>query len=416
MTKLHQWFHTRQTQALDTAYQAAIALQSIEAQYFNNDRIDNTPQQGTTVNNYFHAQRDQLLTQIRFNLAQMHISGLFSNLPYRDQAAYHPATPEVEIIEKLRLIDAVVDKYRHNPEVLQLSPEASASQNSLVIAQEVEIVKPLVTRPPLTTQATTLPPRKPIRDMVARWQREFSPNYEEEVSRELRFLRRQKIAALRWLFVLLVIPLVVQTTSRTLVFEPILDHFRDVNPSQVAIRGELNQELRTEFQQFKENLEISALLGTAPSLNPSEYQAKLKEKIQELYQEYGYRALNGLKNVLSDILSLGVFIALAIAGRNQLIVLRSVFNRSFLSLSDPTKIYIFILITDMFVGFHSVEGWEVLLGGFANHFGLPENRTFTYGFIATVPVIMDSTVKFWIFNYLTRSSPSAVAIYEKMNQ
>ncbi|XGV96589.1 MAG: hypothetical protein ACAF41_28135 [Leptolyngbya sp. BL-A-14] len=36
--------------------------------------------------------------------------------------------------------------------------------------------------------------------------------------------------------------------------------------------------------------------------------------------------------------------------------------------------------------------------------------------IATVPVMLDATLKYWIFNYLTRKSPSAVAVYRTMNE
>ncbi|QZZ23707.1 hypothetical protein J5X98_21875 [Leptothermofonsia sichuanensis E412] len=85
------------------------------------------------------------------------------------------------------------------------------------------------------------------------------------------------------------------------------------------------------------------------------------------------------------------------------------------AVSDPAKVFLLILVTDMFVGFHSVEGWDVILASVFHHFGLPENDTFIKSFIATVPVFMDSCIKFWIFNYLTRFSPSASAVYERMN-
>jgi lipoprotein signal peptidase len=52
----------------------------------------------------------------------------------------------------------------------------------------------------------------------------------------------------------------------------------------------------------------------------------------------------------------------------------------------------------------------------SHHFGFTPNRSAIYAFIATVPVILDSAIKFWIFNYLSRSSPSSVAVLEKMNQ
>jgi hypothetical protein len=96
--------------------------------------------------------------------------------------------------------------------------------------------------------------------------------------------------------------------------------------------------------------------------------------------------------------------------------LREFISRYFLGLSDITKVFIFILLTDMFVGFHSAHGWEVLLENLFGHFGLPENRDFVFLFIATIPVIMDSIFKLLIFNYFTRQSPTSVAILEKMQQ
>ena len=75
-----------------------------------------------------------------------------------------------------------------------------------------------------------------------------------------------------------------------------------------------------------------------------------------------------------------------------------------------------ILITDMFVGFHSPHGWEIVLESIARHFGLPENREFNFLFIATFPVILDTMLKYWIFRYLNRISPSSVATYRDMNK
>ena len=72
--------------------------------------------------------------------------------------------------------------------------------------------------------------------------------------------------------------------------------------------------------------------------------------------------------------------------------------------------------TDIFVGFHSTHGWEVLLENGLRHFGLPENRDFIFLFIASFPVILDTVFKYWIFRYLNQVSPSAVATYRNMNE
>ncbi|WP_410500722.1 hypothetical protein [Chroococcidiopsis sp. SAG 2025] len=37
--------------------------------------------------------------------------------------------------------------------------------------------------------------------------------------------------------------------------------------------------------------------------------------------------------------------------------------------NDVTKVFILILLNDLFVGYHSVHAWEVLLEAIAKHLG-----------------------------------------------
>ena len=85
-------------------------------------------------------------------------------------------------------------------------------------------------------------------------------------------------------------------------------------------------------------------------------------------------------------------------------------------LSDSPKAFLILLLTDIFVRYHSPHGWEIILEGVARHLGLPENRDFNFLFIATFPVILDTVLKYWIFRYLNRISPSSVATYKNMNE
>lgn len=80
------------------------------------------------------------------------------------------------------------------------------------------------------------------------------------------------------------------------------------------------------------------------------------------------------------------------------------------------KLFLIILFTDMFVGFHSPHGWEVIIEVILRHLGLPESRDFIFLFISTFPVILDTIFKYWIFRYLNQVSPSAVATYHNMNE
>jgi len=75
-----------------------------------------------------------------------------------------------------------------------------------------------------------------------------------------------------------------------------------------------------------------------------------------------------------------------------------------------------ILFSDTFVGFHSSYGWEILLENILKHFGLPQERSFIFSFVATLPVLLDTLFKYWIFKHLNGISPSIVSTYHKMNE
>lgn len=299
--------------------------------------------------------------------------------------------------------------------------------------------------------------------------KELSQKYEQEMIQELRIRRAQNRSALRWISALLIVPLLTQIAVKQLVLNPVLGGYSDRQPTKVELSEEIQEEFLREFSKYREALEVKALLAkslakqeqehlktpeqqaeialakaieqssAAESLQntldpqPGSFQSlflaaettpeaeleleeeALQEKALELWREARDRQLNGLKNGIADGSGLLVFLGMVYFGRQKLTILQSFTNRAFLNLNDPTKVFLFILITDMFVGFHSAEGWDVILAGILHHFGLPESKAFINGFIATVPVVIDSCIKFWIFSYLTRYSPSASAIYERMN-
>jgi hypothetical protein len=142
----------------------------------------------------------------------------------------------------------------------------------------------------------------------------------------------------------------------------------------------------------------------------------MKEKAQEIAEEFWSQSSNAIKNVFADIFSVAAFIWLLFISKSSISVLKDFLDHIVYGLSDSAKAFIIILFTDVFVGFHSPHGWEVILEGLSRHWGLPANRDFIFLFIATFPVILDTIFKYWIFRYLNRISPSAVATYHNMNE
>jgi hypothetical protein len=142
---------------------------------------------------------------------------------------------------------------------------------------------------------------------------------------------------------------------------------------------------------------------------------KLSQRAAELKTEADQSSTHAIKNVLADLAGLVGFVLVCLIWRRDLQVLRSFLDELVYGLSDSAKAFAIILFTDIFVGFHSPEGWTVLLDGIANHLGLPAQENFIMLFIATFPVVLATVFKYWIFRYLNRVSPSSVATLRNMN-
>ncbi|KAG4953790.1 hypothetical protein JHK82_039410 [Glycine max] len=65
--------------------------------------------------------------------------------------------------------------------------------------------------------------------------------------------------------------------------------------------------------------------------------------------------------------------------------------------------------------FHSTHGWELVIGFVYKDFGFAQNDQIIFGLVSTSPVILDTILKYLIFHYLNRASPSLVVIYPSMN-
>ncbi|MFS7892494.1 Chloroplast envelope membrane protein [Helianthus anomalus] len=105
----------------------------------------------------------------------------------------------------------------------------------------------------------------------------------------------------------------------------------------------------------------------------------------------------------------------SILGNKELVILNSWAQEFLYNLSDTIKAFSLLLLTDLCIGFHSPHGWELMIGFVYKDFGFVHNDQIISGLVSTFPVILDTILKFWIFRYLNRVSPSLVVIYHSMN-
>nr|YP_003587679.1 envelope membrane protein [Anomochloa marantoidea]ACT15417.1 envelope membrane protein [Anomochloa marantoidea] len=118
----------------------------------------------------------------------------------------------------------------------------------------------------------------------------------------------------------------------------------------------------------------------------------------------------------TNIICLAILSGSFFLGNEELVILNSWVQEFVYNLSDTIKAFFIILVTDFWVGFHSTRAWELIISWVYNDFGLPHNDQIISGLISTFPVILDTIVKYGIFYYLNRLSPSLVVIYHSMNE
>nr|YP_010196344.1 envelope membrane protein [Gracilaria cearensis]UAD83741.1 envelope membrane protein [Gracilaria cearensis] len=255
-----------------------------------------------------------------------------------------------------------------------------------------------------------------ISKLFEKFKKELDPNAEVEAIEAFKVARYQTVTSVKYLVFLFIIPILVNQVSKSFLFGPFINYLWNRDEHIIFLNQSQEERAFADLQRFEEKLHFEILIGKIdhPSSNLINY--KMTEKALELAVDYANESSCAIKNILADLLSIAIFISIIISSKRQFSILRSFVNELIYSLSDTAKAFLIILFTDMFVGFHSPHGWEVIIEIILRHLGLPESRDFIFVFISTFPVVLDTIFKYWIFRYLNKISPSAVATYHNMNE
>ena len=439
-----RWLSATPERALDAAYRAAIRIKAIEDDHFDGQIVSSASiEYSDSVIKVFMSDVSNYLSTINARLAEFKLSRgllIFSNSQPNDSdrsiVRYTNGFEdprELTVLEKLAFIDAVIDKYK-NPVVedIEVTPtrrlEAkqknrrsliNKNNRSIVLDKSINEKNGKEPSTETITDKTSVLPRSFMRTLN-RIKQEIDPqaeDTEEEVVRKFRKSRNKTAISIRFLLILIIVPLLTHQVSKSILIVPLVQQYFDEHPQQVLfINQDMEEEAFAELRRYEEKLRFRSTIGLIPSLSPEETETEIREKAIELSQEYRGRGINAIGNVFADFFSLLAFGGIVYFCQREIQIIKSFLDEIAYGLSDSAKAFLIILLTDMFVGYHSPHGWEVILEGIARHLGLPENRDFNFLFIATFPVILDTVLKYWIFRYLNRISPSSVATYKNMNE
>lgn len=451
ISQWEQWYLTTPERALQESYEAALHIKAIEDQHFQSAPISPLSLPPGSVAGYFETELKKLLKTVRMRLTEFRASSQVIQIPpggrlHRQVETGNGAMPtytldaeaiaqgekEPTIYEKLRFIDATLNRYKRQRE-RELSALATPvinsrgseskngrPKNDAQLTDEDSLYRAEYINDDTKTEDSKLDsssfiPRSILRT-ADRFRRELDPgeDTEAEVMRDFRTSRIRTRIAIRFVLLLIIVPLLTQQVSRAFLVSPIVNHFKAIGQIEQIINSQLEENVLEELARFENKIRFESLVSQIP-ISPAEVDSQIRQKAIELSTEYKKELIAPLKNILSDSLGLAAFTILIFTGQRQVAILKAFMDEVVYGLSDSAKAFIIILFTDVFVGFHSPHGWIVLVNNTLEHFGLPRNEDFIDMFIATFPVMLDTVFKYWIFRYLNQISPSAVATYKNMN-
>jgi hypothetical protein len=466
--RAEQWYLETPDRALDLAYDAALKIKAIEDEHFGGKKIArNGNHLSASAYAYFEADLKRHLRAIRMRLTEFRRSRSTLNVTNPNKIAGRSPLRTIETtaigsdrfmptvrdkpaiaLEKLKFIDEILARYAEENLTLegistamipiveegnkslnangQKPPETKVPTNAAEGSEDFEAI----------SDKTGLLPRS-ILTTLNRLKRDLDPKSEAEVVQTYRLSKVRTLLAVRFLLILILVPLLIQQGARNIVLTNnlplghwISQQFKIESPEKIFLNSEMTEEALQELNQYEERLKFENLLREtldrkAFSAEEAEtrireraeaVEVQVKEKAAEIAESFSFQSADAIKNWVADIVAAIAFAFILLNGKKEVEILKSFLDEIAYGLSDSAKAFIIILFTDVFVGFHSPHGWEVLLEGVAKHFGLPSNHDFIFLFIATFPVILDTIFKYWIFRYLNRVSPSAVATYREMNE
>ena len=358
---------------LERGYEAALLIQSLELEYYGDRRV-----------------RPELELSV-------------------------PRSVQSTILRKFR---TALDICRSTLETLQ----ANRSQLDLQELRQLQLIEVVVARyqprrsSGLSRQSAAPDPLpRSLLGVFDSVRRQLDPSSEESVVAGFRRRRDSTLVSLRILLLLVLVPLLIQQVSGTYLIAPAIEKFSPQLSFLNYPKPQLEENAVEKLRIYKEEVEFEALLKGEPPPSSDALTQMLSTRAAELKEDADKESVRAIRNVLSDLVGLVAFVSLCLISRNELRVLRGFLDEAIYGLSDSAKAFAIILFTDIFVGYHSPEGWTVLLDGIAHHFGLPAQQNFVMLFIATFPVILATIFKYWIFRYLNRVSPSSVATLKGMN-
>nr|UYG49702.1 envelope membrane protein [Malania oleifera] len=185
--------------------------------------------------------------------------------------------------------------------------------------------------------------------------------------------------------------------------------------SEIFLNDILETSILEKFIELGELFLLDEMIKEYPGPHLKKFRIGIHKETIQLIKMYNEDHIHTILRFLTNIICFVILSGYSLMGNEEPVILNSWVQEFLYNLSDTIKSFSILLVTDLCIGFHSPHGWELMIGSVYKDFGFAHNDQIISGLVSTFPVILDTILKYWIFRYLNRVSPSLVVIYRSMN-
>nr|YP_009253575.1 CemA [Senna tora]YP_009762973.1 CemA [Senna obtusifolia]KYP36750.1 hypothetical protein KK1_042091 [Cajanus cajan]ALF03764.1 CemA [Senna tora]QIQ60193.1 CemA [Senna obtusifolia]QKZ95226.1 chloroplast envelope membrane protein [Senna tora]UNJ78645.1 envelope membrane protein [Senna tora] len=192
-------------------------------------------------------------------------------------------------------------------------------------------------------------------------------------------------------------------------------NWSNTRQSEIFLNDIQEKSILKKFIELEELLLLDEIIKEYPETRLQNLRIGIYKETIQLIKTHNEDRIHTILHFSTNIICFVILSGYSILGNQELIILNSWVQEFLYNLSDTIKAFSILLLTDLCIGFHSTHGWELMIGSVYKDFGFAHNDQIISGLVSTFPVILDTILKYWIFRYLNRVSPSLVVIYHSMN-
>nr|YP_010422895.1 envelope membrane carbon uptake protein [Girardinia formosana]YP_010423065.1 envelope membrane carbon uptake protein [Girardinia chingiana]USG97713.1 envelope membrane protein [Girardinia diversifolia]USG96115.1 envelope membrane carbon uptake protein [Girardinia formosana]USG96200.1 envelope membrane carbon uptake protein [Girardinia formosana]USG96538.1 envelope membrane carbon uptake protein [Girardinia chingiana]USG97460.1 envelope membrane carbon uptake protein [Girardinia chingiana] len=197
--------------------------------------------------------------------------------------------------------------------------------------------------------------------------------------------------------------------------EFLVNNWWNTRPSEIFLNDIEEEGILKKFIELEELSLFDEMIKDYREGRFQKLHAEVYKETIQLIKVHNESRIQTILHFSTNIIYFLILSVYSIIGNEDLIFLNSCLQEFIYNLSDTIKAFSILLLTDLCIGFHSPHGWELMIGSIYKDFGFDHYDQIISGLVSTFPVILDTILKYLIFRYLNRISPSLVVIYHSMN-